>query len=356
MIRRLVIAGLALAMVFAVWTPVHAQQGFDLPQVLISPEGRLSIRYPAGWVVRDDFPGALMMGTSQAVLDYEVEQLEDDELFIVGYSPSYITYIAPTMFSPEFQSAETLLDAAEMVVAVWSYWTTYGEIEEAELGGHPAAITRIETDRGIGFMALIEFGDEYAMAFVTGSTDGFVDQEPLALAILDTLTYAAPEGLASITTMSGSLTLEYPAAWLAYESSPGVVHIGNQLPSLVVEEAQDFVDLAVFTEETLLIIGISVEPGDPAQTAENVFDGSYGGRNSERIARSEPVQADRAYIDFVDGDLAGYVLVREYEGGMVVIVTAAGGDALEAYAAEVDAIIESIVYTPLGEPLPADGE
>jgi hypothetical protein len=348
-------------------SPVGAQEEFDLSEVLTTADGSLSVRYPAGWVAYGDGsgtqvfgqtlpPGHLMLGTSDAALASDWDALERDEVSLILFAPPSVAYAYPVMFSGEFKKAESALDLIERVMLSSDDRTVFGVPEETELSGRPAVIVRYEKTDNRGLAVAIDFDGAYTLAMAGGPVDGFADHEPLVLAILDTLTYIAPEGPVVFITWARDLTLAYPPDWLVTEIAPGLVVIGNGTADLdVLEQAEDAVFVLVMTEMT--IPDIFGETGDPAEVASELFDYQVAGEEGvERVARDRPVDDDRAYVDFVMGETVGYVLAREYEGGMLVIWVLAGQDAVDDYADEIDAIIESIVYTPLAEPVPSGDE
>jgi hypothetical protein len=352
--KRLTLAGLVLVAIFAAWAPLRplarAQGKPNLSEVLTTPNGRMSVRYPAGWAGLDDVvPGTLILGPSEAVIDQAIAEevpLEGVDLVMLIISPP-----STIPFFEDISAAETAREAAEVVMAISEGDTIFDAIEEIEIGGHPAAYVPARTPLNLGFLAVIGFDDGYVVVTAVGSVAGYADQKPLALAILDTLTYAIPEGIASFTTEAGDLTLEYPAAWLTAEIVPGAVIVADglvDLRELSEIEAGDAVIVYVILDRALIDLDILEEVGDLADIAETFFAAEVETDYTERIDRDRPAAHDRVYIDYVGENSAGYVLVREYEGGLVVIWVFAGQEILDDYAPEIDAIIDSIQY-PSGD-------
>jgi hypothetical protein len=352
MIRRLVIAALALAMVVAVWMPAYAQKEFDLPEVLTTPDGSLSVRCPAGWVTSVVTPDLLMVGTSGA-LDPDSETLTEDELIVIILAPSLVMLPFVDDGSPV-----TIDDVVEVMTTGTEEDIVYGEPEEATVAGRAAVLVPSVATDSHALLAAVSYGDTYLVAIAVGSVDGFADQHPLVLAIFDTLTYIGPGAVTPFTTAAGDLTLEYPSVWVAFETMPGRVTIADRLPDLDGSgraESPPAVMVRVVPIRALMdlnILGIfgdldRIEADrDLTGSADLFFEMFVDDEAVEQVVRDVRWEENRACIRYVREDQAGYVLAREYEGGMVVIWAVADQAALDAYTTQIDAIVDSIQYPP----------
>lgn len=158
----------------------------ELTQAFTSSDGKLSIRYPEGWVVLDSSSGAIhgaMLASSQDVLNQYALRSSRDAILLLQFSPS----------GPGAPGVSQLISSV-------SSMGDFGEPEEVTIAGFPAMQVRgsgtyLGVLSGDMLVAFVDAGEGVIGSIVGVTVTGnLAAVEPTFMAILATLAYgdAAP--------------------------------------------------------------------------------------------------------------------------------------------------------------------
>jgi hypothetical protein len=168
------------------------------------------------------------------------------------------------------------------------------------------------------------------------------------MAILATITYGEPGGMVEFESQAGDLALEYPAGWAALEMTEGNITIMNEMSlDYTLSSGQVVVNIATpSTVEWYLQEGIGL-PEDPTEAMASFWT-SVEEKELGEVSDVTVGDYTGTRLDFTAAETEeGYVLLLDVDGGALAVqVTAAAGE-LTDFDAEVTAILESIVYTPV---------
>ena len=190
--------------------------------------------------------------------------------------------------------------------------------------------------------------DHFALASVKAAPGEFSQFEDTVMAILASITYA---DIVAFESPAGDLAFEYPLGWSVYEMIEGNFTITNGIPlnyiHPMLDSGQVVVDVATPpTVEWYLRedVGLSDDPTEAIATLWT--------RDDERELGEVTDATVGNYIgtrlDFTTNMEEGYILLLDVDGGTFGIRVMTVPGELDDFDAEVTAILESIVYTPVG--------
>lgn len=258
--HRLWVCLIAVLVCSAVWMPAAAQEIPTLPEMTpyTSPDGRISLDYPAGWAIHPDDSGAfaqqIILATDETALNKQAET----DTFAPG--EALITMIVDTANVLAGTMNVAPDDPAEMLQALMTYTqagkTTivFSDITKTTISDYPAARALTHAEERSEGMIVIWRGDGVTVVMALFTAPGEeADWEPLALAVAESIravkitlpdstaeATAAPDATAEATIEptplaltgtaalgSGLVSLSYPAEWLTLEIGTLGLRIAN---------------------------------------------------------------------------------------------------------------------------------
>lgn len=326
--------------------PAQAQGGDDRDAAFEAEDGSFSFAYPSAWYADEFFiPGLFFVATSEA----EVEQMTSEEpTFPSG--EMLLTILSPQASGLVFEGAEpaTIAEAMELFLAVEEDTTEYGEPEAITIGDYDALVTDGATPEGEGLAIVIALDNgEFVLASAFAAPGEFGEFEDTVMAILATITYTTPEDMIAFESQDGSLTLEYPAGWSAFERIEGDINIMNEFSlEYTLHSGQVVVNIATPpTVEWYLREGVGL-PDDPTEAMASYW-ASVEEKELGEVSDVTVGDYTGTRLDFTTTSEEGYILLLDVDGGALAVqVTVAVGEMAD-FETDVTAILESLEYTPI---------
>ncbi len=359
--------------------PAVAQEPLPLTEDFFSVNELVAFRYPTGWLIeaKDTSPFSLNVniGTTQQVLAKDVVNSREDILtpgeVRVNLATVRRSEIARLVGLPADASITDILSAELALIP--DTGAVFGEITLTKTAGYSAAHITFSADgRGEGFLMLVDYGANFVGGIVAFTAPGELSRwEATLLNIIDSVIYAdAPEPEATpdlaqtFTSEDGSITISYPDGWQATAHPPTK---GVQDVSLASSEA--VLNKSIFLGFSKLPTGeaaLHAYFGSPAALIGELIDiensddpviflQSYVDRLNPLmkfdVSEAEPITVNdlpAARIDYqAENRGEGYLLVlRLGDNQLALIDVSAAPDELADWESDIQAIIESLVYTP----------
>ncbi len=191
---RLIVTSLVLVLLVLVALPVLAQSSKPLPETYVSGDERLTLRYPAGWVLQTDMPGQIIAATDESLFSLNDEAVghgqaafgalfldsESDlvELLQLGDEPLAILQTL----------SKTLFEQDDDDVSMGTpYALTFADFKAARMDGTFAGNAL--------FMMLVDQGSQNYVLYIGITAAGEMPKfEPKLLAIAESLHYLPSGG------------------------------------------------------------------------------------------------------------------------------------------------------------------
>jgi hypothetical protein len=168
---------------------VAAQSAKPLPETYASDDERLTLRYPAGWVLQTDVPGAIVIATDESLFDLGNEAIPSGgaALAVVFLDSIDLSQVLDTVDDPISvlnSMTKLLLDEDD---------PTQAELDTPEtitFADHPAArVDGTMTGNAIFLMIVDQGGKDYLMYVGIASAGEMPKFEPKLLAIAESVHY-----------------------------------------------------------------------------------------------------------------------------------------------------------------------
>jgi hypothetical protein len=187
---RLIPTLLLILIVALAASPTLAQSSRKtLPETYVSDDERLTLRYPAGWVIQADSPEAMIMGTSDLIFNF------DDEVLPAGEAGlAMLSLAAFDDLGDAFPLGEDPLSSLELISASLfetdAMGMTIGTPEALSIADHRAARADGDVYGNPIFLLLVDYGDQDYIMFIGIVAPGeFAKFEPKLLAIAESVRY-----------------------------------------------------------------------------------------------------------------------------------------------------------------------
>lgn len=346
MVKRVALVGLMMIAAALGALPALAQDGENLSETFETNDRSLRLDHPAGWTAEEMIlPGLVLLGSSPAA----VETVFDDESRLAA-EDVVLMIIGPHAISLVFDEdpPATMRQAAALLAESASGETgEVGELVERTLNGQPALSFPASGSQGDGVGVVIDFDGELVVVSAMAAPGEFEAFEQTVFAILDTLTYAVPEGLASFETEDGALTFEYPAAWQTVDLMEGSVFVTNDLAAFGENIAPGTVIVLINTPEAnfAFSMGEQDEMGAAVTEFAELWVEGEGRRLADPVETKIGEQAAMR-VDYTTPQSEGFALAVDYDGAWLLIAVTTAPDELADFEEPVMALLASIAYQP----------
>ncbi len=312
--------------------PALAQDGETLDATVESKDGSFSFAYPSGWYVNDFLAPDFFYTVATSAWTVALMTAEE---------PTYpsgqvmLNILRPPASRRAFSGEEsvTMDEALTILLSASTNTTIFGEPEATTIGDYDALIADSTTPQCEFLLIGIDLGnDQFVLASVTAAPGEFSQFEDTVMAILASITYT---DVVAFESPAGDLAFEYPVGWLVLEMTEGTITITNGMLDgtllYVPHSGQVIVNIATPPAANSWVDSwVSVEERGLGEVSDVTF-GDYAGTR----------------LDFNTGTQEGYALLLDVDGRILGIQVITAPGELGDFDAEVSAILESLVYTPV---------
>jgi hypothetical protein len=171
-------------------TPLMAQaQHKPLPETFVSDDERLTLRYPAGWVIQTDSTETVIVGTSDLIFDFVGEVLPSGEAVLSILPPPLLGELRDIF--PSAKDPRSILELIiESSLGTEVIGMTIGTPEAISFAGYQAARVDGDASGNPIFLLIVDFEDQGYFLFTGLTAPGeFAKFEPKLLAIAESVRY-----------------------------------------------------------------------------------------------------------------------------------------------------------------------